>query len=263
MENLPERLRTSGAIEIRKRLGGISGGRILDVATGSGDFINTLMKMLKNYGCFIGIDTSRKDLESAKRRFEGKPVEFLEMDAEHLRFEDNSFDTVCTGYSLHHFGNIDRVLAETKRVLKPDGYFLVQEEFSAGEQSEAQRTDILRHHWDSEIDSLLGIVHHKTFPKQKIKDIMNSLQLTKLQTYVSTYAVRCLVCDRKFDCCEGKGEVTIDQFARGIDNNLRRLDKKVDLQVLERLRKEGEELKERMKEYGVANASNLFFIGRK
>src|SRR4030042_3951519 len=233
MENLPEKLRTSGAIEIRKRLGGISGGRILDVATGSGDFINTLMKMLKNYDCFIGIDTSRKDLETAKKRFEGKPVEFLEMDAEHLKFEDNSFDTVCTGYSLHHFRNIDRVLSETKRVLKPDGYFLVQEEFSAGEQSEAQRTDILRHHWYSEIDSLLGIVHHKTFPKQKIKDIMNSLQLTKLQTYVSTYAVRCLICDKKFDCCEGKGEVTIDQFAKEIDDNLRRLDKQVDLQVLE------------------------------
>ena len=263
MENLPEKLRTSGAIEIRRRLGGISGGRILDVATGSGDFINTLMKMLKNYGCFVGIDISRKDLESAKKRFEGKPVEFLEMDAEYLKFEDNSFDTVCTGYSLHHFGNIDRVLAEMKRVLKPDGYFLVQEEFSAGEQSEAQKTDILRHHWDSEIDSLLGIVHHKTFPKQKIKDIMISLQLTKLQTYVSTYAVRCLICDKKFDCCEGKGEVTIEQFAKEIDDNLRRLDKQVDLQVLERLRKEGEKLKERMREYGVANASNLFFIGRK
>ena len=263
MENLPEKLRRSGAIEIGKKLGGISGGRILDVATGSGDFINTLMKMLKNYDCFVGIDISRKDLESAKKRFEGKPAEFLEMDAEHLKFEDNSFDTVCTGYSLHHLGNIDRVLAETKRVLKPDGYFLVQEEFSAGEQSEAQRTDILRHHWDSEIDSLLGIVHHKTFTEQKIKDIMNSLRLTELKTYVSTYPVRCLICDKKFDCIEGKGEVTIDQFAKEIDDNLRRLDKQVNLQVLERLRKEGEELKERMREYGAANASNFFCIGRK
>lgn len=262
MENLPERLRTSGAIEIRKKLEGISGGRILDVATGSGDFINTLMKMLNNYDCFVGIDISRKDLESAEKRFEGKPVKFLEMDAEYLKFEDNSFDTVCTGYSLHHFADIDRVLAEMKRVLRPDGHFLVQEEFSAGEQSEAQKTDILRHHWDSEIDSLLGIVHHKTFPKQKIQDIMNSLQLTKLQTYESTYAVRCLICDKKFDC-EVKGEVTIDQFAKEIDDNLRRLDEKVDLQVLERLRTEGERLKERMRKYGVANASNLFLIGRK
>jgi hypothetical protein len=149
-----------------------------------------------------------------------------------------------------------------KRVLKPDGYFLVQEEFSDGEQNEAQKTDILRHHWDSEIDYLLGIVHHKTYRKQKIKDIMNSLQLAKLQTYESTYAVRCLICEKRFDC-KGKGEVTIDQFAREIDNNLRRLDEQVDLQVLERLRKEGEKLKERIREYGVASASNLFFIGGK
>jgi ubiquinone/menaquinone biosynthesis C-methylase UbiE len=264
MGSLPEKLGMSGAIEIGKRLRGISGGRILDVATGSGDFINTLMKMLKDYDSFIGIDTSVKDLESAKKRFEGKPVEFLEMNAKHLKFEDNSFDTVCTGYSLHHFENVGRVLAEAKRVLKHDGYFLVQEEFSAGEQSEAQRTDILRHHWDSEIDSLLGIFHRKTFTEQKIKDIMNSLQLTKLQTYVSTYAVRCLICDKKFDCIgEGKGDVTIDQFTRKIDDNLRRLDKQVDLQVLQRLRKKGEKLKERMREYGVASASNLFCIGRK
>ena len=263
MEKLPERLKTSGALEIRTRLGEISGGKILDIATGSGDFINTLMKMLKDYDSFIGIDTSAKDLEPARKQFKGKPVEFLEMDAEHLKFGDNSFDTVCTGYSLHHFENVESVLAEAKRVLKPDGYFLVQEEFSAGNQSEAQRTDILRHHWDSEIDSLLGIFHRKTFTEQKIKDLMNSLQLTDLQTYVSTHPVRCLICDRKFDCIEGKGEVTIDQFAKGIDNNLRRLDQQVDSQVRERLRKEGEKLKERMQDYGVANASNLLCIGRK
>jgi len=31
MENLPEWLRTSGATEVRKKLQGISGGKILDV----------------------------------------------------------------------------------------------------------------------------------------------------------------------------------------------------------------------------------------
>jgi ubiquinone/menaquinone biosynthesis C-methylase UbiE len=265
MENLPERLRTSGATEISKKLKGISGGRILDVATGFGGFINTLMKMLKNYDCFVGIEISGKDLESAKKQFEGQPVEFLEMDAGYLKFEDNSFDTVCISYSLHHLENIDRVLAEMKRVLKPDGCFVVQEEFSDGEQNEAQKTDILRHHWDSEIDSLPGIVHHKTYPKQKIKDSMDSLRLSDLEAFESTHPVRCLICDRKFDCDpkKGKGEVTIDQFAKEIDDNLRRLDEHADLEIRERLKKEGEKLKERMRKYGVANASNLFFIGRK
>lgn len=262
MENLPEWLRTSGATEIKEKLQGISGGKILDVATGSGDFINTLMKMLKSYDYFVGIEISEKDLKPAKKQFEGQPVKFLEMDAEHLKFEDNSFDTVCISYSLHHLENIERVLAEMKRVLKPDGYFIVQEEFRDGEQNEAQKTDILRHHWDSEIDSLLGIVHHKTFSKQKIKDTMDSLRLSKLETYESTVAVRCLICDRKFDC-EGIGEVTIDRFAKEIDDNLRRLGEQVDLQVLDRLKKKGEQLKERMRRYGIANASSLFFVGRK
>jgi len=262
MENLPERFRTSGATEIRKKLKGISGGRILDVATGDGDFINTLMKMLKNYGYFVGIEISDKDLKSAKKRFEGQPVEFLEMDAGYLKFEDDSFDTVCISYSLHHLENIDRVLAEMKRVLKPDGYFIVQEEFSDGEQNEAQKTHILRHHWDSEIDSLLGVVHHKTCTKQKIKDIIGNLQLSKLETFESTLAVRCLICDRKFDC-EGKGEVAIDQFAKEIDDNLSRLGEHADEKIRDRLKKESEKLKERMRKHGVANASNLFFIGRK
>jgi len=262
MENLPEWLRNSGATEIREKLQGICGGKILDVATGSGDFINTLMKMLKNYDYFVGIEISEKDLKSAKKRFEGQPVKFLEMDAGHLKFEGNSFDTVCISYSLHHLENIDRVLAEMKRVLKPAGYFLVQEEFRDGEQNEAQKTDILRHHWDSEIDSLLGIVHHKTYSKQEIKDIMDSLRLSKLETYESTVAVRCLICDRKFDC-EGRGEVTIDQFAKEIDDSVRRLGEQVDLQVLDRLRKKGEQLKERMRKYGIANASGLFFFGKK
>jgi hypothetical protein len=149
-----------------------------------------------------------------------------------------------------------------KRVLKPSGYFIVQEEFSDGEQNDAQKTHMLQHHWGSEIDSLLGTIHHKTLPRQRIKDLVGSLRLSELETSESEYAVTCLVCDRKFDC-EGKGEVTIDQFAKEIDDNLRRLNEQVDLQVLERLRKEGEELKERMRKYGVANASNLFFIGIK
>jgi ubiquinone/menaquinone biosynthesis C-methylase UbiE len=265
MENLPERLRTSGAIEIKKRLGRISGGNILDVATGSGDFINTLMKMLKDYDRFVGIEISREDLESAKKQFEGQPVEFLEMNAEYLRFDDNSFDTVCISYALHHLESVERVLAEMKRVLKPGGCFVVQEEFSDGEQSEAQKTDILRHHWDSEIDSMLGTVHHRTFTKQRIKDIMDGQGLSELETFESTHSVKCLICDRKFECDprKGKGEITLDQFAKKIDDNLHRLDGRAGLEIRERLKKEGERLKERMRKHGVAAASNLFLIGRK
>jgi ubiquinone/menaquinone biosynthesis C-methylase UbiE len=262
VEDLPETFRTSGALEIRKRLQEISGGKVLDVATGSGNLIEALMKMLKDYNCFIGIEISEKELESARKKFEGQRTEFLEMDAGHLKFEDNSFDTVCISYSLHHLDNTGIVLAEMKRVLKPDGYFFVQESFSDGEQNEAQKTHILQHHWNAEIDSLLGTVHHKTYSRQKIKDVTESLRLSKLETFESRIPITCLVCDKRFDC-RGKGEVTFDQFLKETDEKLRRLGEQVDLEIRDRLKREGEKLKERMKEYGMANPSSLFLIGRK
>ena len=129
LENLPKRLATSGALNIRNKLSAISGGKVLDVATGSGEFIDTLIKALKDYDCFTGIDISRKDLESAKKRFRDKPVKLIEMNAESLEFDDNSFDTVGMAYSLHHLERTDKVLAEMHRVLKPGGNLIIQEEF--------------------------------------------------------------------------------------------------------------------------------------
>lgn len=70
MENLPERLGASGAPEIRKKLQGVSGGKILDVATGDGDFINTPMRMLKNYDYFVGIEISKKVLARVSARID-------------------------------------------------------------------------------------------------------------------------------------------------------------------------------------------------
>ena len=63
-------------------------------------FINTLIKTLKSYDSFIGIDDcrsdeSKKNMESAKKRFEGKPVQLIQMNAENIEFEDESFDTPC------------------------------------------------------------------------------------------------------------------------------------------------------------------------
>jgi len=262
LDELPETFSISGALEIRNRLQEITGGKVLDVATGSGNLIEALMKMLKDYDCFIGIEISEKELESARKKFEGQRTEFVEMDAEHLKFEDNSFDTVCISYSLHHLNNAGTVLAEMKRVLKPDGYFLIQESFSDGEQDEAQKTHILQHHWNAEIDSLLGTIHHRTYSRQKIKEVIDSLRLSKLETFESTIPITCLVCDKRFDC-RGKGEVTFDQFVKDVDEKLRGLGEQVDLEIRDRLKREGEKLKERMKEFGMANPSSLFFIGRK
>ena len=56
MEDLPKGLASSNAGKIAEKLGAISAGKVLDVATERGGFIYTLIKTLKAYDSFVGID---------------------------------------------------------------------------------------------------------------------------------------------------------------------------------------------------------------
>ncbi|MFX1534270.1 MAG: methyltransferase domain-containing protein [Promethearchaeota archaeon] len=268
MENLPKSLALSGAIEIANRLKSFSGGKILDICTAEGDFIDTLMKTLKDYDSFVGIDISKKDLEAAKKQFENQPVEIMEMNAETLEFENGSFDTVCLSYSLHHLEKINTVLSEMKRVLKPGGCFILQEMYYDGKQTEAQKTNILHHHWDSEIDSLRGIPHNKTLTKEKIKEIVANLELKELEIFNSTHDVKCLFCEKKFEC-EPKNEEIINSCIKSIDDTLDRLKEHPDWEKIKedpqykKLKEESEKIKERIRKVGSASASILFIIGKK
>jgi ubiquinone/menaquinone biosynthesis C-methylase UbiE len=260
---MPKRLAASGAVEMRTKLASIPGGKVLDIATGTGDFINILMKTLKNYDSFVGIDISKKDLESAKKRFKDQPVEHLEMNAESLEFNDNSFDTVSMAYSLHHLDKIDQVLAEMQRVLKPGGNLIIQEEFRDGNQTEAQKTNLLQHTWDAEIDTLLGKTHKATFTKHKITELVSNLQLGQVEILESTHPIECLSCEKRHKCDNPRNEETIKDSIKEIDDNLKRLLDIADPETRISLQKKGEELKERNKELGNAHPSTLLTIGKK
>jgi ubiquinone/menaquinone biosynthesis C-methylase UbiE len=265
--DLPEGLASSNARKIAQKLESVSGGRILDIATARGGFIDTLMKTLKNYDSFVGIDycasdESRKDMESAKKRFEGKPVQFLQMNAENLQFENESFDTVCMSHALHHLANINRVLTEMKRVLKKGGIFILQESYCDGDQTEAQKADEREHEWEAQIDSLLGITHNKTLTKQRIIDIADNLKLRELEIFDSTHPIDCLFCDRKHKCENPRNQATLHESIKDIDNAIKRIENCPDLQTRKRLREEGEKIKETIAKTGSSPASYLFIIGK-
>lgn len=258
LENLP-RLEASGAREIASKLKSISGGKILDVCTGEGDFISTLMQTLSEYESFIGIDMSQKDLEVARKEFDGQPVQFMEMDAENLAFNDNTFDTVCIANSLHHLSDPGIVLSEMRRVLKPGGYFIVQEMYQDGDQNKAQITGMLEHHWGAKIDRQLGEIHYETLTQKRIKKLLENLKFQELVVLEASRYVNCLVCPQRFDCENPLNKKLIDDFISGIDKSLKRLPIH---EVTEELKAESEQLKARVKITGVADASYLFFIGR-
>jgi len=268
MEDLPAGLASSNARKIARRLAEISARRVLDVGTGGGGFIDTLTKTLKAYDSFVGIDycpsdESKKEMESARKRFAGKAVQLLQMNAENLQFEDESFDTVCISHSLHHLANVDKIMAEMKRVLKKGGNFILQEAYCDGEQTEAQKADELEHGWQARIDSLLGITHNKALTGQQIRDIAHGLKLSEIEIFDSTHPVDCLFCQRKHECEDPRNQATFHQSTKDIDDAIKRIENHPDLEARMRLIEEGQKIKEVIAEFGASPASYLFVVGKK
>jgi ubiquinone/menaquinone biosynthesis C-methylase UbiE len=166
-----------------EKLGGISGGRVLDVATGDGAFVQLLVHHLKDFTEIIGVDCDQAALELAGRGFQDDRISFERLSGEHLPYEDGCFDTVCISNSLHHLVNIEKTLGEMQRVLKPGGLFIISEVFCDG-QNEKQLTHVYLHHLQAEVDTILGIPHNKTYKKQDILDIAGKLGLSSLHAFV-------------------------------------------------------------------------------
>jgi SAM-dependent methyltransferase len=268
IEDLPEGLASSNAPRVAERLGSISAGKVLDVGTEGGGFIDTLIKTLKAYDSFVGVDycpssESRKAMESARKRFAGKRVRFLVMNAEKLRFKDESFDTVCISHCLHHLANIGNVMAEMKRVLKKGGNVILQEVYGDGEQTEAQKVDELEHAWEARVDTLLGITHNETLTRQEIRDIAHSLNLTDIEVFDCTHPVDCLFCERRHECEDPRNQATVHGEVKDIDEAIKRIEDYPDLDVRMRLTEEGQRIKQAIAEFGASPGSYLFIIGKK
>ncbi len=258
--DLPDGIRLSGALEARQKFGTISGGDILDVGTMEGDFIGTLMKVLKDYNSFTGIDISEDDLKKAKEQLNDAPVNLAVMNAENITSQENQFDTVCASYSIHHLENIETVLSEMYRVLKPGGNFIIQEMYSDGEQTAAQQMDTAVHHLDVKIDSLLGIPHFETLTRQRLKDSVSKVGLSDVEFFESSWAVKCLFCGDVKECHNPKRADNIDYIFKEIDDNLDRIREHPSY---DELKQEAELLKDRVRAEGSAQASVMYFFGKK
>ncbi len=257
---VPPNLLKSGAVEIAKIMKTISGGNVLDVASGDGDFIAMLIDALKDYESFTGIDSNKKEIKKAKKNLAGKSIKIHLMNAEKLKFDDNKFDFVSLANSLHHLENMNEVLAEMKRVLKPGGYFIIQEMFCDGDQTEAQKTDIDSHTLGAEIDNVLGIYHQKTYTKKTIMGIIEELNLREFKVNESSRYVKCLFCSDNQQCEDPLNEDLINFAIKEIEEDIVQLKESSEF---ERILERKEIIKQNILKYGSAPASILFCIGRK
>lgn len=235
---------------LKKRLNTIQGGSILDVATGSGQFIGTLNRLLENYDEIVGIDTSNRALFAGKNEFKtNTKINFKRMDAYKMRFEDIQFDTVTMSNSLHHFNNIADVLREMDRVLKPGGYFLINEMCCDDDQNEAQKNHILLHHWCAKVDSCFGTVHNSTYTRRQLEELISKLDLSELEVFAYSFPVQ-----------DPKDEKLTNHYLKTIDPYI---DPLKDKPEYKKLKEEAESLKARIKKFGFQPARSVFFIGKK
>ncbi len=101
--------------------------RVLDLATGTGDFALAADRLGPQQ--VVGIDMAIEMLRLGAAKVAAKGpsahVDLLVGDAEQLPFQDHTFDLVIGAFGVRNFGNIPSGLAEAHRVLKPGGQLLV------------------------------------------------------------------------------------------------------------------------------------------
>jgi demethylmenaquinone methyltransferase/2-methoxy-6-polyprenyl-1,4-benzoquinol methylase len=126
----------SAGIDVRwrkkaiKQLEKIQPKTLLDVATGTADVAIMASGMLKP-DKITGIDISDGMLEIGRKKIQKlglqQTIELLNGDCETINFKNDSFDAVTVAFGVRNFENLEKGLAEIKRVLKPGGKLVVLE----------------------------------------------------------------------------------------------------------------------------------------
>jgi len=159
---------------IRQILNKIDNPEMLDIATGSGHFLDHVasMKLDRGNGMSVGVDTSSVHIEKAKEIHKDKNYEFMVMDGHHLLFEEDRFDVVMISNSLHHMERPEMVLKEMIRVLKKEGLLIIYEMVS-DQLTPMQETHKLLHHYWAKVDRLTGICHQETYSRSDLLSLIS------------------------------------------------------------------------------------------
>ncbi len=94
------------------------GGRLLDVATGTGD-IALQASQTDSDARVVGADFTSEMLRLGQAKPDAEMIRWTCADALHLPFPVNSFDAVISGFMMRNVADIAAALAEQRRVTRP------------------------------------------------------------------------------------------------------------------------------------------------
>ena len=112
-----------------KFIGTIQPKKILDLASGTGDFAFEALRL--NPEKVIGFDLSEGMMNYGRAKAVklnvANVVEFVKGDSEKMPFADNSFDAVTVGFGVRNFEHLETGLREMLRVTRPGGKVAILE----------------------------------------------------------------------------------------------------------------------------------------
>lgn len=230
----------------RNLLATVRGGRVIDVATGSGTFVSTLVDGLQSWTEIVGIDADPGGAEPFADAFGGiDGVRFEVMDALRPRYPPASFDTASVSNSLHHFARPTTLLRRMMNLLVDGGRLVVSEMYRDG-QSPTQQTHVALHHWCAEVDRLDGTVHRPTYTRRQIVAMLERLNLDDLRTD---------------DIADTASDPKDAATTRAVDGAIERYLHKADGHP--QLVRRGKEIRHQLQSIGIHGATTFLAVGRK
>ncbi len=113
-----------------KRLKPYQPARLLDIATGTGDFAILAAEMLSPV-VVTGVDISQGMMDIGQKKVRRRGLQdvitFEKQDCLNLTYGDGSFDAVTAAFGIRNFSSLDKGLSEMCRVLKPGGHLSIVE----------------------------------------------------------------------------------------------------------------------------------------
>lgn len=102
--------------------------KVLDIGCGGGDALKKMSAKIKS-GHLVGADYSEVSVELSKKNnigdVESGKMEIIQANVENLPFDDNLFDIIYTIESFYFWKNSVECLKEVRRVLAPNGIFMI------------------------------------------------------------------------------------------------------------------------------------------
>ncbi|MEO0400605.1 MAG: class I SAM-dependent methyltransferase [Pseudomonadota bacterium] len=131
---------------------------ILDLACGSGFFLNLCADRFPNTQTLCGVDMSGAELALAEKRLAGKGVVLYEGLAQDLSFsDDGAFNAALCHWALTLMDPVEPVLREIRRVVAPGGVFsAIVDGDPAAAEGYTEINEIVFEHVRSELPAYVG-----------------------------------------------------------------------------------------------------------